>query len=87
MRLWDAASLRLLSTAAVPGRRDVGVSPTFTGARQVTIASYDGNLYQWDTDPDRTVAFACQMAGRNLTPDEWAAALPDRPYEKTCPST
>jgi WD40 repeat protein/DNA-binding SARP family transcriptional activator len=87
VRLWDAASLRLLSTAAVPGRRDVGVSPTFTGARQVTIASYDGNLYQWDTDPDRTVAFACQMAGRNLTPDEWAAALPDRPYEKTCPST
>jgi hypothetical protein len=34
-----------------------------------------------DTDPEHTIAFACLMAGRNLTRDEWTQAFGDRPLQ------
>jgi WD40 repeat protein/DNA-binding SARP family transcriptional activator len=86
--LWDGESLDLLGTVVVPAERDpVAVSPFFGADGQVLLASYDGRVYQWDTDFDHTIESACQMAGRNLTPSEWEAALPDLPYQETCPSS
>ena len=81
--LWDGDSLDLLGKVQVP---DGGVpaSPAFTGEDEVTLAAYDGQVYRWDTDFNHTLAFACQMAGRNLTASEWQRAIPDRAYEKTC---
>ena len=36
---------------------------------------------------DRALDFACQMAGRNLTPSEWTSYLPDLgTHRQTCPS-
>ena len=85
--LWDGESLDLLGTVVVPREQDpVAVSPFFGADGQVTMASYDGRVYQWDTDFDHTLELACQMAGRNLTEGEWQAALPDLPYQETCPS-
>lgn len=82
--LWDAGTLDLLGTVTVD--RAVAVRPAFTGGSDiVTIAAYDGKTYQWDTRIDRTLAYACAMAGRNLTAGEWTQAFGDRPYEKTCP--
>ena len=52
----------------------------------VTIAWYDGGTFHWDTDPGRALAFACQMAGRDLTEEEWAEFLPDQPYREVCPA-
>ncbi len=51
----------------------------------MAIASYDGTDYRWDTDLDRSVDFACQMAGRDLTEEEWAQYLPAQPYRSVCP--
>lgn len=51
----------------------------------MTIASYDGRIYRWDTSLDRTLDFACQMAGRNLTEGEWAEFLPAQPYRDVRP--
>jgi hypothetical protein len=51
----------------------------------VTIAAYDGRTYRWDTRIDPTLAYACAMAGRNLTAGEWSQAFGSRPYEITCP--
>ena len=65
----------------------MGVSPVFISDDQVMVASYDGRVYRWDTDFDHALEFACQMAGRNLTASEWERALPDLPYEETCPSS
>jgi len=40
----------------------------------------------WQLETDRWPALACVAAGLNLTADEWSSnALPDRPYEATCP--
>ena len=51
----------------------------------LTQASYDGRVYRWETDLDRALDFACQMAGRNLTEEEWADFLPEQPYREVCP--
>ena len=51
----------------------------------VAIASYDGTVYRWETDLDRAIDFACQMAGRNLTDEEWEEFLPAQPYQSVCP--
>ena len=54
-------------------------------SHDVAIASYDGGVYRWETDLDRAVDFACQMAGRDLTREEWAEFLPAQPYRSVCP--
>ena len=54
-------------------------------SHDVAIASYDGKVYRWETDLDRAIDFACQMAGRNLTDEEWEEFLPAQPYQSVCP--
>jgi WD40 repeat protein len=85
--LWDAHTLDLLGTVATStAGKPVAVHATFTGGSEiVTIAAYDGKTYQWDTRVNQTIAYACAMAGRNLTAGEWTQAFGNRPYEKTCP--
>jgi len=40
----------------------------------------------WDLDPDHWAEAACDVAGRNLTHQEWAATIGDlAPYRLTCP--
>jgi WD40 repeat protein/DNA-binding SARP family transcriptional activator len=53
----------------------------------VVIATPDGDIHTWDTRPGTWMEFACTLAGRNLTTDEWSDAFGDRPYRETCPAT
>ena len=83
--LWDASTLDLLGTVHPPRRgKAVPAGAQFIGdSHDVAIASYDGTVHRWETDLDRALDFACQMAGRDLTEEEWAAvparaALPVR---------
>ncbi len=85
--LWDATTLDLLGTVYPPHRGEaVPAGAQFIGdTYAVAIASYDGRVYRWETDLTRALDFACQMAGRNLTEDEWAEFLPTQPYREVCP--
>ena len=38
-----------------------------------------------ETDLDRALDFACQMAGRDLTEREWEQLLPAQPYREVWP--
>ena len=78
--LWDATTLDLLGTVYPPHQGEpVPAGAQFIGdTHDVAIASYDGQVYRWETDLDRAIDFACQMAGRDLTEEEWAA-VPARP--------
>jgi WD40 repeat protein len=85
--LWDATTLDLLGTVYPPHRGEpVPAGAQFIGdSHDVAIASYDGGVYRWETDVDRSIDFACQMAGRNMTEEEWVEFLPAQPYQSVCP--
>ena len=85
--LWDATTLDLLGTVYPPHYGEpVPVGAQFIGdTHDVAIASYDGRVYTWETDLERAIDFACQMAGRNLTDEEWEEFLPAQPYQSICP--
>jgi len=85
--LWDASTLDLLGTVYPPHHGNaVPAGAQFIGdTHDVVIASYDGRVYRWETDLERAIDFACQMAGRDLTEKEWEAFLPAQPYQSVCP--
>jgi WD40 repeat protein len=45
-----------------------------------------GDIVTWPTDRARLQRFACQVAGRDLTRDEWHDLLQNRPYRSVCPT-
>ena len=85
--LWDATTLEQLGTVYPPHHGEpVPAGAQFIGdSHDVAIASYDGKVYRWETDLDRAIDFACQMAGRDLTREEWDEFLPAQPYQSVCP--
>jgi len=85
--VWDARTLEQLGSVTIAaGTGSKTMAPVFAeGNDIVTVAAYDGSVYRWDTRIDHTLAYACRMAGRNLTAEEWKDAFGGRPYEKTCP--
>jgi WD40 repeat protein len=79
-----------LSSAATvdldPLRSGGAVQVGSRGNGQVMVTHTPSSGVQaWNVSAEALVAHACRVAGRDLTEDEWAAALPDRPYERTCP--
>jgi hypothetical protein len=43
-----------------------------------------GSAILWPLDRPTLQEFACQVAGRRLTREEWAELVPARPYRKVC---
>jgi WD40 repeat protein/class 3 adenylate cyclase len=81
--LWDLRSRKRLGNAF----------PVEQGSVPVARFAPDGDLVidnlvdtaLWPTDPQTWVSFACQVAGRDLTPEEWSDLLFGRPYQHVCP--
>jgi WD40 repeat protein len=57
--------------------------PLFTSAGDLLI-NYDGTASDWPVNVGAWESYACQVAGRDITPQEWANVLPHRPYEHVC---
>jgi WD40 repeat protein len=59
-----------------------------TGGTRLASAGADGRVLLWDVQPwaddDVLRTRACKLVGRNLTRTEWDAALPGKPYRRTC---
>jgi WD40 repeat protein/class 3 adenylate cyclase len=86
--LFDVASRQPLGLP-LEGHRGSVFSVAFaTGGTRLASAGADGRVLLWDIRPwgdDHVLrARACNLVGRNLTRSEWDAALPGKPYRRTC---
>jgi len=84
VKLWDAETLQQIGSA-FPGSPGRWASVAFTpdGSRLVTIYD-DGRGAVWPVSLAAWKAHACQVAGRNLTREEWSRFVTGRPYAKVC---
>ena len=80
--LWDLRS-RTQIGGSFPERPNVITSPVFEPNGQL-LMEYLADAAQWPTDVGSWERFACQVAGRDLTPAEWHSILPSRPYVHVC---
>jgi hypothetical protein len=82
--LWDVASRRALGTLAGP----LGpVVARFTpDGRYLVVLRGSGDAERWAVEPDAWSAYACRVAGRELTRAEWSEFVPDQDYRRVCGS-
>jgi WD40 repeat protein/DNA-binding SARP family transcriptional activator len=81
--VWDARTGALRSRFPLPAGLQV------TSAQQsadgvVTVAALSGDTYEWDPSPNAAIDYACAVAGRDLTEQEWRDAFGDLAYRSTC---
>jgi WD40 repeat protein len=84
LELWDPDTGTVRETVTLPDGRG-GVGQFVPDTTDVTISSA-GNVYTWDTSPEYAHEFACRIAGRDLTPDEWRTYVGTEPQFPVCPS-
>ena len=72
-----------LDLASPPSGDVVGVGARRNGDVVITHTDEDGAL-AWQTGTEALMAYACRVAGRDLTEEEWATAMHDRAYSPTC---
>jgi hypothetical protein len=54
--------------------------------RTLLITPWAGHdSFVWDPSASRAVDFACRMAGRDLSQEEWRQNFGSLPYRRTCP--
>ena len=83
--LWDVAARQRVGRV-IPGTPNVPVGVAFAPDGHTLIAAGgDREAFAFDTRPDSWEAHACQVAGRDLTEDEWAELFPGRAWQPTCP--
>jgi WD40 repeat protein len=84
VHLWDVATRRQIGRPLTGHRLDA-IGVTFVdGGDTLVTSSADGSLIFWDLRPASWEAKACQLAGRNLTRDEWDQFV-GGDYRRTCP--
>lgn len=83
--LYDTASGSLIGNA-VGDADNVDTFAHYLPEHHAVVAlDHTGALSRRDTDPREWARRACEIAGRDLTEEEWRRHLPGRPYAPTCP--
>ena len=85
LALWDPSTGTVKDTVTVPGET-FALGEFRAGTSDVTVLDGSGRILTWDTRPAQAVEFACRMAGRDLTDQEWRTYLGEGPQEAVCPS-
>jgi WD40 repeat protein len=83
LRLWDRATGRAIGPP-LEAQGDYTRSVAWPDEEHLLTGSFVGGLIAWDMAPAHWAARACALAGRDLTPAEWARYLPGQPYRRTC---
>jgi len=85
MRLYDLQSRTQLGGDISLDGTDVPPAAIRPDGLQAAVATPSG-IVVWDLDPQHWMSAACEVAGRNLTRDEWDLYIGDlAEYHQTCP--
>ena len=82
--IWDVKSLKRVGNP-FPPRPGALPSVLFEPSGRLLLP-YLSYAYEWPTDLPTWQRFACRVAGRDLTTQEWHELLPSRTYEHVCPA-
>jgi len=80
--LWDSRTRKRLANAFPEEEGSVPVARFMAGG-DLVINNVRATS-RWPIEPRAWVRFACRVAGRDFTRDEWRALLPERPYRRVC---
>jgi WD40 repeat protein len=83
--LWDASSGRLSARLPIEPYT-VGATFLPDGHTARIVGWYSGATYDWNTEIDSALDFACTVVGREFTAQEWTDSFGDRPYQRVCDS-
>jgi WD40 repeat protein len=84
VRLWDLRSQTPFG-APLPALPGHGATPVFSADGAHLFVFTDGAIgYRWDVRPAGWANYACALAGRSLTREEWEEALPGHAYAPAC---
>jgi hypothetical protein len=83
--LWDARNLGHLGTLQVGAADQTPDARGLPDGHTLLIAHPAGQVVMWDLRPQHVLDVACDLAGRNLTREEWRDLVGTRAYRKTCP--
>jgi WD40 repeat protein len=85
VRLWNGSTGEPIAGVQVGQDPSAAFATMPAAGTDAIVATRDGAVYRLDTRFDQWKAFACAVAARNLTPEEWQAVFADQPYRETCP--
>jgi WD40 repeat protein len=84
VRLWDGTNGASIAGMRVGEQQSPATAVLPPDGQTAIVATGDGAVYRLPTGFDQWTAFACAIAGRNLTPVEWQTAFGNDPYRNTC---
>ena len=83
--IWDVRSRTRLGNPFPPARGTV--PDVFYEPNGRLIIELNSAASEWPTDARTWERFACRVAGRDLTPQEWHDLLLGRAYQRVCRNT
>jgi hypothetical protein len=81
--VWDIRTRKRLG-GAFPSPKFWVPAVAFEPSGRLLITEPVGAV-EWPLDRASLQRFACRVAGRSLTREEWQAVLPNQPYRRVCP--
>jgi hypothetical protein len=82
--VWDIRS-RTRVGDAFPVVKGLTPQVAFEPGGRLLITEF-GDAIEWPLDRPTLQRFACQVAGGDLTREQWREILPNRPYRPVCPA-
>jgi WD40 repeat protein len=88
VRLWDVGAQQPIGSPLpllAPGDSLVTTRFTPDGDRLFAVSDV-GNAIRFEVDLEAWVQHACDVAGGDLTPEQWEEVVPEQEYRQVCPS-